>query len=139
MLDKVINFFLVNAVVVLPLAILFALVVSSTARSGFKTLLRILARALLIAAVVALAYDGTRTLAGGSGLVITSLAEHWRHLSPATFEAAKALSAAKVHPAAWELVVAPILRLPAWLVAGAMGLLLTWLGQRRKDVAIFIN
>ncbi|MBN9011167.1 MAG: hypothetical protein J0H63_13990, partial [Rhizobiales bacterium] len=111
----------------------------STARSGFQMLLRILARPLLIAAVVALAYDGTRTLAGGSGLVITSLAEHWMHFFPASYESAKAILAAKIHPLAWETVVAPVLRLPAWLVAGVLGLLLVWLGRRRKEVAIFIN
>ena len=59
MLDKTVNFFLVNAVIVLPLAVLFALAVSPTARSGFQALLRIVARPLLIAAVIALAYDGT--------------------------------------------------------------------------------
>jgi hypothetical protein len=139
MLDKIVNFFLVHAAIVLPLAVLLALAVSSTARSGFQLLLRILARPLLIAAVVALAYDGSRTLAGGSGIVVTSLAEHWMNLSPATYEGTKALLAAKVHPMAWEMAVAPVLRLPAWLVAGALGLLLAWLGRRRKEVAIFIN
>lgn len=139
MLDKIINFFLVNAAIVLPLAVLFALAVSSTARSGFQALLRIMARPLLIAAVVAVAYDGSRTLAGGSGIVVTSLAEHWIHFFPATYEAAKTVLATRVHPQAWELALAPVLRLPAWLVAGALGLLLAWLGKRRKEVAIFIN
>ena len=139
MLDKTVNFFLVNAVIVLPLAVLFALAVSPTARSGFQALLRIVARPLLIAAVIALAYDGTRTLAGGSGIVVTSLAEHWMHFFPATYDATKALLASKVHPKAWELALVPVIRLPSWLVAGALGLLLAWLGKRRKDVAIFIN
>ena len=139
MLDKIVNFFLVNAVIVMPLAVLLAIAVSSTARSGFQVLLRFLARPLLIAAVVALAYDGTRTLAGGSGLVITSLGEHWVHFFPASYATAKAVLAAKVHPSAWETAIAPVLRLPAWLVAGILGVLLAWLGRRRKEVAIYIN
>jgi hypothetical protein len=139
MLDNIVNFFLVHAAIVLPLAVLVALGVSSTARTGFQALLRFLSRPLLIAAVVALAYDGTRTLAGGSGMVVTSLVEHWVSFSPATFEAFKALLAAKVHPQAWDVALAPVLRLPAWLLAGGLGLLLAWLGRRRKEVAIFIN
>jgi hypothetical protein len=139
MLDKIVNFLLVNAAIVLPLAVLLALALSPTARRGFQALLRIIARPLLIAAVVALAYDGTRTLAGGSGMVVTSLAEHWQNFSPSTLEATKALLAAKVHPMAWEMAVAPVLRLPAWLVAGVLGLLLAWLGRRRKEAEVFIN
>ncbi|MGE0699435.1 MAG: hypothetical protein AB7O57_10095 [Hyphomicrobiaceae bacterium] len=139
MLDKVVNFILVNAAIVLPAVVLLALLVSSTARRGFLALLRIIARPLLIAAVVALAYDGTRTMAGGSGTVVTSLGEHWTHFAPASLEWLKALLTAKVHPLAWEVAARPVLRLPAWLVAGVLGLLLAWLGRRRKDVPIFIN
>ena len=139
MLDQIVNFFLVHAAIVLPLAVVLALLVSPTARAGFKSLLRILARPLLIAAVVALAYDGTRTLAGGSGIVVTSLAEHVSSFAPGMLEGAKAALNGKLHPMAWEMGVAPLLRLPAWLLAGFLGLLLAWLGRRRKQVAIFIN
>jgi hypothetical protein len=139
MLDRIVNFFLVNATIVLPLAILLALVVSSTARRGLKALLRIVARLLLIAAVVALVYDGTRTMAGGSGLVITSFAEHWAHLAPKTLAVSKAFVETKIHPLAWSGGVERIIRLPAWLVLGTLGLLLIWLGQRRRKVGIFVN
>lgn len=139
MLDQIVNFFLVHAAIVLPLVVALALIVSPTARAGFKALLRILARPLLIAAIVAVAYDGTRTLAGGSGLVVTSLSEHWSHFAPALLESAKAWLTAKVHPLAWDAGAAPVLRLPAWLVAGVLGLVLAWLGRRRKEVPIYIN
>jgi len=139
MLDKVVNFFLVHAAIVLPLAFVLALILSATARAGFFSVLRIMARPLLIAAVIALAYDGTRTLAGGSGLVVTPLVEHWSSFSPASLEALKALVTSKVHPAAWDMVLTRLLRLPAWLVIGTLGLLLAWLGRRRKDVPIYVN
>lgn len=139
MLDKAANFFLVHAAIVLPVAVVLALLVSSTARRGVMALLRLIARPLLIAAVVALAYDGTRTLAGGSGLVITSLAEHWASFAPKSLEALKAIVVAKAHPAIWEAFVQRLLLLPAWLVAGCLGILLAWLGRRRKEVSIFIN
>lgn len=139
MLDKVANFFLVHAAIVLPAAVVLALIVSSTARTGVMALLRFIARPLLIAAVVALAYDGTRTLAGGSGLVITSLAEHWTSFAPKSLEAAKTLVVAKLHPALWDGVVQRLILLPAWLVVGCLGFLLAWFGRRRKQVEVFIN
>ncbi len=139
MLDKIANFFLVHAAIVLPLAVVFALLVSSTARGGFLTLLRFVARPILIAAVIALVYDGTRTLAGGSGFVVTSLGTHWTRLAPQSLEATKNLLSAKVHPSAWDVVVQPVLHLPGWLVLATLGLLLAWLGRRRKQVPIFIN
>ena len=139
MLDKVVNFFLVHAAIVLPLVVVLALVVSSTARTAFKWMLRVVARLLLIAAVVAIAYDGTRTLAGGSGLVVTSLWEHWNTLLPASVEMVRKLLVAKVHPLAWDVVLRPVLALPAWVVAGALGFVLGWLGRRRRDVSIFVN
>ncbi|MDX2159572.1 MAG: hypothetical protein SFW09_23960 [Hyphomicrobiaceae bacterium] len=139
MLDKTVNFFLVHATIVLPAAVLLALLVSSTARRGVQLLLRLIARPLLIAAVVALVYDGSRTLAGGSGFVVTSLIEHWQAYSPATLEAAKALVAAHIHPQAWEVGVLRVLQLPAWLVIGVLGMALSWIGRRRKEIAIFVN
>jgi hypothetical protein len=139
MLDKAVNFFLVHAVFVLPALFVLMLLVSSTFRKGVLALLRFVARPLLIAAVVALAYDGTRTLAGGSGLVITSLMEHWVAFSPRTLEMAKALVTAKLHPDAWSLGVERLLRLPAWAVIGGLGLLLAWAGRRRKEIAVFVN
>lgn len=139
MLDKVANFFLVHAAIVLPLAIVLALLVSSTARSGFQTLLRFLARPILLVAVIALVYDGTRTLAGGSGIVVTSLGTHWTRLAPQSLEATKTVLTAKLHPLAWESGLQPVLRLPGWLVLAALGLALAWLGRRRKHVPIFIN
>jgi hypothetical protein len=139
MLDQVVNFFLVHVAVVLPLAAGLALVVSSTARRVVRAFLRVLARPLLILAVVALVYDGTRTLAGGVGMVSTSLADHWVSIAPGSLQTTRALVAAKVHPLAWEAGLGPIIRLPAWLVAGCLGLLLSWLGRRPGKVDIFIN
>lgn len=139
MLDKIVNFFLVHAAIVLPLAVALLLLVSSSARSVFKTFMRVLARPLLIVAVIALAYDGTRTLAGGSGLVVTSVADHWASLAPKSIDAVRALVSTRLHPVAWDHGIAPLIRLPAWLVAGVLGLLLGWLGRRRREVRIFVN
>jgi hypothetical protein len=139
MLDKAVNFLLVHATLVLPLVLVLALVVSSTARRLVQAVLRLAARLLFIAAVVALVYDGTRTLAGGSGFVVTSLLEHWQTYAPQSLAAAKASVATRVHPQAWDAGLLRLLRLPAWLVAGTLGLVLSWLGRRRRQVGVFIN
>lgn len=139
MFDKIVNVFLVNATLVLPLAVGLALVASSTARRGLLGLIRILARPLLIAAVVALVYDGTRTMAGGSGIVVTSLGEHWAALSLKSLEVVKAFVVGKVHPLAWSSGIERVLALPAWLVIGLTGILLAWIGRRRKPIDIYVN
>ena len=139
MMNQVVNFFLVNATIVIPALVVLALIVSSTARHGLLGLLRFLARPLLIAAVVALVYDGTRTMAGGSGFVMTSLLDHWTALAPATLAALKNLIVTKVHPLAWSSGVERVLKLPAWLVLGVLGLALAWLGRRRRPIGIFVN
>ena len=139
MLDKVVNFFLVNATIVLPALLVLALIVSSTARRALKAALRMLARPLLIAAVVALVYDGTKTMAGGSGLVITTVEQHWAHFAPKTLATSKALVTTKLHPLLWTGGIERLLKLPAWLVLGVLGLLLAWFGQRRRKVNIFTN
>lgn len=139
MLDKVVNFFLVNATIVLPALVILALIVSSTARRGLKSMLRMLARPLLIAAVVALVYDGTRTMAGGSGLVMTTVEQHWANLAPKSLAASKTLVTTRIHPFIWTSGIERVLKLPAWLVLGVLGLVLVWLGQRRREVRIFTN
>jgi hypothetical protein len=139
MLNKVVNFSLVHAAIVVPLLVLAALVVSSTARAGAKMLARILARLLLIAAVIALAYDATRAFSGGSGPLMGSLLQHWQALSPATLEAARHAVSARLDPVTWQMAVVPLLSLPAWLTAGLLGLVLGWLGRRRREVSIFVN
>ena len=52
--------------------------------------MRVMTYPLMLLAAVALITDVTRTTSGDGGLVVTSLAEHWRAIAPATFEAARA-------------------------------------------------
>ncbi|MGE0767713.1 MAG: hypothetical protein AB7L90_14715 [Hyphomicrobiaceae bacterium] len=139
MLDRTVNFFLVHAAIVLPLVAVLALLVSSTARAVVRLIARVVARLMLIAAVVALAYDGTRILAGGSGLVMTSLWDHWASLSPKTLEAAHKMVSSRLDPSVWDMVLAPALHWPAWLTAIGLSLILGWLGRRRREVRIFVN
>jgi hypothetical protein len=36
-------------------------------------------------------------------------------------------------------VIAHVLQAPTWVVFGILGVLLYWLGQKRKPVEVFIN
>lgn len=139
MVQKVIEFLLVNAPYIVPGIVVAALFLSESARAVASFLLRLIARPLLLVAVVALVYDGTRTLAGGSGIVITSLVEHWQGLFPGSLEIVKQFIVRRVSPALWDGGMLKVLRMPAWLVIGVLGLLLAWIGRKRHKVNVYMN
>ena len=139
MVQKVIEFLLVNAPYIVPGIVVAALFLSESARAVASFLLRLIARPLLLVAVVALVYDGTRTLAGGSGIVITSLVEHWQGLFPGSLEIVKQFIVRRVSPALWDGGILKVLRMPAWLVIGVLGLLLAWIGRKRHKVNVYMN
>ncbi len=139
MVQKVIEFLLVNASYIVPGIVVAALFLSESARAVASFLLRLIARPLLLVAVVALVYDGTRTLAGGSGIVITSLVEHWQGLFPGSLEIVKQFIVRRVSPALWDGGMLKVLRMPAWLVIGVLGLLLAWIGRKRHKVNVYMN
>ncbi|HEX4891665.1 MAG TPA: hypothetical protein VFV47_00140 [Hyphomicrobiaceae bacterium] len=137
MIGKTIDYLIAHAALVVPAVLVALLVLSTSARNVGRFVLRFLARPLLLLAVVALVYDGTRALAG-SGLVITSVIDHWQTMAPASLEAAKG-AIARVHPVVWDAALLRLLKLPAWLVVGVFGFLLAWLGRKRQRATIFMN
>lgn len=139
MVQKAIEFLLVNAPYIVPGVIVATLILSENARTAACFVLRMIARPLLLIAVVALVYDGTRTLAGGSGLVITSLAEHWQTLFPASLEVAKTTVVKRLGAGMWDGGVLKVLRFPSWLLLGGLGLLLAYIGRKRHKVNVFMN
>lgn len=139
MLAKMVDFVIVHATIIGPTLLLLLLIWSRSFRTGVAFLLRTVARPMLLIAVVALVYDGTRTLAGGSGFVVTSLVEHWQGFAPHSLEALRTMVTRTVHPQVWESAVLRLLKLPAWLVVGAIGMFLAWIGRKRHHVNVFIN
>ena len=139
MLDNPLALIAANWMGVVALVAFVVLLLSAPVRRGALTVLRLLAYPLLLLAVVALVYDGTRTLAAGSGLVVTSLAEHWQAIAPANLEATRALVVRRLGAAAWEPGIMSALRLPAWLGLGGLGLIFGYLGRRRRAVDVFAN
>jgi hypothetical protein len=39
----------------------------------------------------------------------------------------------------WDPIIVGILSAPTWVVFGILGVLLYWLGRKRKPVEVFIN
>jgi hypothetical protein len=139
MLENPLGLIAANWMAVVVVAAVAALFLSASARQGALVVMRLLAHPLLLLAAVALVYDGTRTLAGGSGLVITSLAEHWQTLAPASLDGARVFVMRRLGPAVWDPVVMSALRLPAWLALGGLGLIFGYIGRKRRAVNVFAN
>jgi hypothetical protein len=102
-------------------------------------LLRLIGVWLMLLALVALVYDGTRILANNGELAFTSLGEHWYMLHSASLNTAQAAIERHVAPFLWDPVTTTVLLLPAWVVIGGLGVLLYLLGYRRKKLDVFTN
>jgi hypothetical protein len=139
MVGKVIDFLIVNAIYIAPGILVAALILSESTRKAAALVLRLIARPLLLVAVIALVYDGTRTLAGGAGLVITSFGDHWESFFPAAFDTVHQMIVRRLSPVVWDAGLMRVLKLPAWVVFGLAGLLLAWIGRKRQRVNVYIN
>ena len=101
-------------------------------------LLRLLAVVLLLVAVIAGVYDGTRSLSA-HGPVMTSLLEHWSKIAPAMLSTARGAVRRSTHPLVWDVGIGKLLLLPSWSVFGVLGLLAAFAGRRRRRTNIFAN
>jgi hypothetical protein len=99
--------------------------------------LRVLGKALLIVAFVALAYDGARILATpGEGVLLTPLSKHLKSHAPAALDGLELLFLNAGAPNLWAGFAKPLLGLPASLLFGALGALLFLVGYRRPPPEI---
>jgi hypothetical protein len=99
---------------------------------------RFLAGTFLLIAVIAAVYDGTRSAAAG-GLVMTSLLEHWSRIAPGLLASAQSGVGRALHPLVWNLGVSKLLAVPTWALFAAVGVLLAYVGRRRRRVNVFAN
>ena len=102
-------------------------------------LLRFIGVWLLLIAMVAAVVDATKSLAGGGAWVVTPMGDQWKALNAQSLDAAKAWVESTAVTFLWDPVIATILHAPTWVVLGILGVLLYWLGQKRKPVEVFIN
>lgn len=78
--------------------------------------LRIIGGWFLLAAVIALVYDGTKTLGSGDGeIVMTPLGQHWFNIHAASLNISQAAIERHVAPWLWDPVITSILTTPAWV------------------------
>ena len=103
------------------------------------TLIRLVGVWFLLLAMVAAVIDATKSLAGGGAWVVTPMGEQWKALNAQSLDAAKAWVTSNAGPYLWDPIISAILHAPTWVVFGILGVLLYWLGQKRKPVEVFIN
>jgi hypothetical protein len=111
-------------------------------RPGWKRMmiLRVLGVWLLLAAMVALTVDGTKSLASGEGQwVVTPLGKQWFDLHAASLNTLQAAVERHIVPWLWDPVILSLLQVPTWVFFGALGFALYWVGRRRRHTKVFDN
>ena len=102
-------------------------------------ILRLIGSWFLIAAMIALVYDGTKSMGNPDHWVITSFADHWRNLHPGSFEALRVATETSLHPIVWDPVLTSFMALPGWLFIGGIGVFLFYMGRQRTRMNIYTN
>ncbi len=103
-------------------------------------MLRVLGAWSLILAMVILTIDATKSLATSEGQwIATPLGEHWFKLDAPSLNTAQAVIERYVSPALWDPVILSILQVPSWIFFGVLGLVLYWLGRKRRRIDVYDN
>lgn len=89
-------------------------------------------------AMIAAVHDGTRSLEAGS-MVTTSLMEHCSNLAPALLASAQGAVKRATTPAVWDLGLAKLMLLPAWVLFAVLGMAFAFVGRRRRRINVFAN
>lgn len=101
-------------------------------------LLRFLAGVFLLVAVIFAVSDATR-LAGPDRASAVTVHQTWSAVSPNSLNAAQRAVQSATHPDVWNWGVLWLLQLPAWTLFGLLGLVLAFLGRRRRRVNVYAN
>jgi hypothetical protein len=90
---------------------------------------------LVAGALVGLVVDATKTIAAGT-VTLTPLGQAWYWIAPASVMAVQQFVQQTIEPFIghwlWDPAIQSLLLLPTWIVLGALGFVLTWLGGRRR-------
>ncbi len=96
---------------------------------------------LIAGALVALVVDATRTIAS-SKIAVTPLGATWYAISPTNLVNTQLFVQREIEAYIgqwlWDPVIQWILLLPTWLVLGAAGFVLVFLGRRRATRSAYI-
>ena len=96
-----------------------------------RFVLRFIGLWLLAGGFVALVLDGVRSIAS-SRLVLTQFGATWSTLSEATLSRFQAWVEATLPGWVWPTLAEPALTAPLFAVLGGIGIVLLFLGRRRK-------
>ncbi len=92
---------------------------------------------LLIGTVILIADLTNARWVMANGLTVP-LAKHWASLSPSSLAASqRAIQSAS--PLLWDPIAKSLLKIPAWSWFALIGVMLAWIGRRRRRVNIFLN
>jgi hypothetical protein len=87
--------------------------------------------ALATAAFAAAAFEGMAHLQGAPQKYFLSAYDLWYTYWPASLVITQGTLERAVHPLAWAWGIGPVLSVPAWLLLGAPGLAMIWVGRAR--------
>lgn len=97
----------------------------------FRLIFRFLGLLLLAAAFAALVVDGTRSIAGGA-LSLAPFGQTMFWLMPSKFAGIEAAVRHALPPLLWNPLMVRVLKMPTWVVAGVLGILLMLFTQKRR-------
>ena len=86
-------------------------------------IIRLLAMAFLVIAAIAASFELYQLINSRSWHPVVA-ERFWYSLHPESLDSIRFYLQREVDPVLWDWVIAPILHLPAWIVAGVPGLLL---------------
>jgi hypothetical protein len=105
-----------------------------------KFLARFVGLWLIAGALVALVVDATKSIAASS-LTVTPLGLAWYSISPLSLMTVQEFVQRRIEIYIghwlWDPLIQWILTMPTWAVLGVLGVLFTYLGQRRRLRAAF--
>jgi hypothetical protein len=104
----------------------------------FRLTLRFLGLLLLAAAFAALVVDGTRSIAGGV-VSLASFEQTMLWLLPNKFPPMEAAIRHGLPSFLWHDLMTNVLKMPTWVVAGALGILLMLASQKPRPKIGYAN
>jgi hypothetical protein len=111
----------------------------ATVRMSMAALLRFLASIVLLVAVIFAVSDATGSLGTNRPAAVTTVHRTWSAVSPTSLAAAQGAVQRYTHPIVWNWGILKILQLPAWALFAIVGVVLAFLGRRRRRVNIYAN
>jgi len=101
-------------------------------------IVRILGVWFLLAAVISLVIDATKSLAVNQRM-ITSLGQQWFEMHQSSMEAAQKAVETHIHPFVWDPVITALLFWPSWALLALVGIWMLWIGRKRTATRVFSN